>query len=58
MPVPDLAPEQVCLAVTESRASPLVDAFLAAAQATADITAECGNHEMWQCGGDAVAQRG
>ncbi|MFG3290752.1 LysR family transcriptional regulator [Streptomyces sp. NPDC048179] len=52
VPVPDLAPEQVCLAAAESRTSPLVDAFLAAAQATADITAECGNYEMWQRGSD------
>ncbi|MEV5844445.1 LysR substrate-binding domain-containing protein [Streptomyces sp. NPDC051985] len=52
VPVPDLAPEQVCLAATESRTSPLVDAFLTAAQATADITAECGNYEMWQRGSD------
>ncbi|MFG2967334.1 LysR family transcriptional regulator [Streptomyces sp. NPDC048288] len=52
VPVPDLAPEQVCLAVAESRTSPLVDVFLAAAQATADITAECGNYEMWQRGID------
>ncbi|MFG2939265.1 LysR family transcriptional regulator [Streptomyces sp. NPDC048282] len=52
VPVPDLAPEQVCLAVAESRTSPLVDAFLAAAQATADITAECGNYDMWQRGID------
>lgn len=52
VPVPDLAPEQVCLAVAESRTSLLVDAFLAAAQATADITAECGNYDMWQRGID------
>jgi DNA-binding transcriptional LysR family regulator len=44
VPVTDLAPDQVCLAVADSRTSPLVDDFLAAAQATAETTAECGNH--------------
>jgi len=58
VPVPDLAPEQVCLAVTASRTSPLVDDFLTAARATAEITAECGNYEMWQLGGDAAAKHG
>jgi hypothetical protein len=58
VPIPDLAPDQVCLAVAESRTSPLVDDFLAASQATADITAECGNYEMWQLGGDAAAKHG
>jgi hypothetical protein len=42
--------------VAESRTSPLVDDFLSAAQATSEITAECGNYEMWQLGGDAGAQ--
>ncbi|MEV6849507.1 LysR substrate-binding domain-containing protein [Actinoplanes sp. NPDC051411] len=56
VPIPDLAPDQVCLAVAESRTSPLVDDFLSAAQATSEITAECGNYEMWQLGGDAGAQ--
>jgi DNA-binding transcriptional LysR family regulator len=51
VPVPDLAPDQVCLAVAESRISPMVDDFLAAAQKAADVTAECGNYEMWQLGG-------
>src|SRR4051812_20641846 len=55
VPVTDLAPDQVCLAVAASRTSPLVDDFLNAAQATAEITAECGNYEMWQLGGDAAA---
>ncbi|MET0495229.1 MAG: LysR substrate-binding domain-containing protein [Actinoplanes sp.] len=50
VPVPDLAPDQVCLAVAASRTSPLVDDFLVAAQATTEITAECGNYEMWQLG--------
>jgi DNA-binding transcriptional LysR family regulator len=47
VPVSDLAPEQVCLAVAASRTSPLVDDFFAAAEASAEITAECGNYEMW-----------
>jgi DNA-binding transcriptional LysR family regulator len=58
VPVTDLAPDQVCLAVTASRISPLVDDFLTAAQATSDITAECGNYEMWQLGGEAAAKHG
>jgi DNA-binding transcriptional LysR family regulator len=40
--VPELAPAQICLAMTASRTSPLADDFFAAAQATAEITAECG----------------
>ncbi|RZU22315.1 DNA-binding transcriptional LysR family regulator [Kribbella rubisoli] len=48
VPIPDLSPEQVYLAVAESRSSRMVDDFLAAAQETAEITAECGNYEMWQ----------
>jgi DNA-binding transcriptional LysR family regulator len=55
VPIPGLAPDQVCLAVAESRISPLVDDFLTAAQATSEITAECGNDRMWQLGGDASA---
>lgn len=55
VPIPELAPDQVCLAVAASRASPLVDDFVTAAQATAEITAECGNYEMWQPAGDAVS---
>jgi len=58
VPVPELAPEQVCLAVAASRTSPVVEDFLTAAQATAEVTAACGNAEMWQPGGDAVAQAG
>ncbi|MEU8624598.1 LysR substrate-binding domain-containing protein [Streptomyces sp. NPDC048669] len=58
VPVPDLAPGQVCLAVPASRISPVVDDFFTAAQAAAEITAECGNYEMWQRGGDAAAKRG
>jgi len=58
VPIPDLAPDQVCLAVAESRTSPLVDDFLSAAQATSEITAECGNYEMWQLGGDAASKHG
>jgi hypothetical protein len=37
----------VCLAVSASRNSSVVDDFFAAAQASAEITAECGNYEMW-----------
>jgi DNA-binding transcriptional LysR family regulator len=58
VPIPDLAPEQVCLAVAASHTSPLVDDFLTAAQVTAGITAECGNYEMWQLGGEAAAKQG
>jgi len=43
VPIPELAPEQVCLAVAASRNSPLVDDFLAAAQAVAEHTGGCGN---------------
>ncbi|MFI5845524.1 LysR family transcriptional regulator [Catenuloplanes sp. NPDC051500] len=57
VPVPDLAPDEVCLAVAASRNSQMVDEFVAAAQATADITAECGNYEMWQRQSNAVSQR-
>ncbi|MEU4652073.1 LysR family transcriptional regulator [Nocardia fluminea] len=55
VPVPDLAPDQVFLAMAASRTSPLVDDFFAAAQSTAEITAECGNYEMWQLQSDAVS---
>ncbi len=58
VPVPDLAPDQVCLAVAASRTSPVVDDFVTAAQATAEITAECGNYEMWRLGGDAISEHG
>jgi DNA-binding transcriptional LysR family regulator len=58
VPVPDLAPDQVCLAVPASRTSPVVDDFFTAAQATAEITAECGNYEMWQPGSGAVSKHG
>ncbi|OZM79716.1 LysR family transcriptional regulator [Pseudonocardia sp. MH-G8] len=54
VPIPDLAPEQVCIAVAASRTSPVVDDFFAAARTTATITAECGNYEMWQLGSAAV----
>jgi hypothetical protein len=56
VPIPDLAPDQVCLAVAASRNSPVVDDFFTAAQAAAEITAECGNYEMWQLGGEAAAK--
>lgn len=58
VPVPDLAPDQVYLAVSATRTSPLVDAFFAAAQATAEITAECGNAEMWEDQDAAVPRTG
>ncbi|WP_030511386.1 LysR family transcriptional regulator [Microbispora rosea] len=58
VPIPDLSPEQVCLAVPAARTSPLVDDFVAAARATAEITAECGNYEMWQLGGESAATNG
>lgn len=56
VPVTDLAPDQVCLAVTESRTSPVVNDFLTAAHATAEITAECGNGEMWQMASGAASR--
>jgi DNA-binding transcriptional LysR family regulator len=59
VPVPDLAPDQVYLAMAASRTSPMADDFFAAAQATAEITAECGNPEMWRLQFDAaVSKRG
>ncbi len=56
VPIPDLTPDQVCLAVAASNTSPIVDDFVAAAQSAVEITAECGNYEMWQLGGDAVTR--
>jgi DNA-binding transcriptional LysR family regulator len=56
VPVSGLAPDQVCLAVAASHTSPVVDDFVAAARSTAEITAECGNYEMWQSGGDIVSR--
>ncbi|MFJ6894021.1 LysR family transcriptional regulator [Streptomyces hokutonensis] len=56
VPIPDLAPDQVCLAVAASHASPVVADFVTAARSTAEITSECGNYEMWQLGGDAVTR--
>ncbi|HET6856366.1 MAG TPA: LysR substrate-binding domain-containing protein [Streptomyces sp.] len=56
VPIPDLAPDQVCLAVAASHTSPVVDDFVTAAQSTAEVTAECGNYEMWQRGGDVVSR--
>lgn len=58
VPIPDLAPDQVCLAVAASRTSPVVDDFFTAAQETAEITAECGNYEMWQLGMDGASKHG
>lgn len=57
VPISDLAPEQVSLAVAASRTSPLVDDFFTAAQEAAEVTAECGNYEMWQRGGEAAAKQ-
>ncbi|MFE5374395.1 LysR family transcriptional regulator [Streptomyces mirabilis] len=56
VPIPELAPDRVCLAVAASHTSLVVDDFVTAAQSTAEITAECGNYEMWQLGGDAAAR--
>ncbi|RMB85858.1 LysR family transcriptional regulator [Streptomyces shenzhenensis] len=56
VPIPDLTPDQVCLAVAASHTSPVVDDFVTAAQSTAEITAECGNYEMWQLGGDVASR--
>jgi hypothetical protein len=42
VPIPELAPDQVCLAVAASRTSALVEDFVAAARETAEITAGCG----------------
>ncbi|MFE6554257.1 hypothetical protein ACFVHS_38580, partial [Streptomyces sp. NPDC057746] len=56
VPIPELAPERVCLAVAASQTSPVVLDFVTAAQSTAEITAECGNYEMWQLGGDVVSR--
>lgn len=56
VPIPDLAPDQVCLAVAVSHTSPVVDDFVTAARSRAEITAECGNYEMWQLGGDVVSR--
>jgi DNA-binding transcriptional LysR family regulator len=58
VPVPDLAPDQVYVAMAASRTSPMADDFFTAAQATAEITAECGNYEMWQLATDAVSKHG
>jgi DNA-binding transcriptional LysR family regulator len=58
VPIPELAPEQVCLAVAATRTSSAVNDFLAAAHATAETTAECGNDEMWQIRSGAVSKHG
>jgi DNA-binding transcriptional LysR family regulator len=59
VPVPDLAPDQVCLAMAATRtSSPVVDDFFTAAQSAAEITAECGNYEMWQLGNGALPKHG
>jgi DNA-binding transcriptional LysR family regulator len=58
VPVSDLAPDQVFVAMAASRTSPMADDFFAVAQATAEITEECGNYEMWQLANEVVAKRG
>ena len=58
VPIPDLPPDQVCIAMAATRTSPVVDDFFTAAQETAEITAECGNYEMWQLGNGAVSEHG
>jgi DNA-binding transcriptional LysR family regulator len=58
VPVSDMRPDQVCLAVATSRSPHLVDDFVSAALAAAEITAECGNYEMWQLGGETAAGNG
>ena len=42
VPIPDLAPDQVCLAVAESRGSRLVEDFVEAARAVCEATAQAG----------------
>jgi hypothetical protein len=44
--------------VAATRTSPVVDDFFTEAQETAEITAECGNYEMWQLGNGAVSKHG
>jgi DNA-binding transcriptional LysR family regulator len=46
------------LARSATVASLMVDHFLTAAQETAEITAECGNYEMWQLGSGGAAKHG
>ncbi|MFJ7213425.1 hypothetical protein [Amycolatopsis sp. NPDC098790] len=48
VPIPELAPDQVCLAAAGTRASAMVDDFFSAAQEAAGTAAECGNYEMWR----------
>lgn len=45
VPVLDLAPDQVCLAVSASHQSPVVVDFVDAARESAALTAECGDAE-------------
>ncbi|MGC5166889.1 LysR family transcriptional regulator [Luteimicrobium sp. DT211] len=55
VPVRELAPDQVGVAMAASRPSRLADDFFAAAQATADVTAECGSYEMWRLASSVAA---
>lgn len=56
VPVADLAPDQVFVAMAATRTSSMADDFFTAAQETAEITAECGNYEMWQIVTGATSQ--
>jgi DNA-binding transcriptional LysR family regulator len=57
VPIPELAPDQVCLAVAASTTSPMVGDFVAAARSTTGVTSGCGYHEKPQLGGEAAARR-
>ncbi|MHA3703843.1 LysR family transcriptional regulator [Jatrophihabitans sp. YIM 134969] len=48
--VRDLAPDEVAVAVAASNVSPVVDDFVAAARAAADLTEQCGNTDLWPAG--------
>ena len=47
MPIPELPPDQVCFATAAAHTSPLAEDFFAAAQSTAEVTAECGNYDAY-----------
>ncbi|MFD9662942.1 LysR family transcriptional regulator substrate-binding protein [Rhodococcus sp. NPDC059968] len=57
VPIPELAPDEVCFAMAASNTSPLANDFFTAAQATAEITAECGNYELWQLENGALSMK-
>ena len=50
VPIPELAPDQVCIAMAASRTAPLADDFITAALDTAEVTAMCGDHEAHRDG--------